>query len=95
MFITQKHLSRRTALKGLGVTVALPLLEAMVPARTALAQTAAGGKIRLAAIEMVHGSAGATVIGLQKNLWSPAATGRGFDLTPSSLAPLTLEAKMT
>ncbi len=42
MFITQKHLSRRTALKGLGVTVALPLLEAMVPARTALAQTAAG-----------------------------------------------------
>ena len=38
MFITQKHLSRRTALKGLGVTVALPFLEAMVPARTALAQ---------------------------------------------------------
>ncbi len=61
MFITQKHLSRRTALKGLGVTMALPLLEAMVPARTALAQTAAGGKVRLAAIEMVHGSAGATV----------------------------------
>ena len=47
MFITQKHLSRRAALKGLGVTVALPFLEAMVPARTALAQTAAG-KVRLA-----------------------------------------------
>ncbi len=88
MFITQKHLSRRTALKGLGVTVALPLLEAMVPARTALAQTAAGGKVRLAAIEMVHGSAGATAIGLQKHMWSPAASGGNFDLTPTSLAPL-------
>ncbi len=88
MFIAQKHLSRRTALKGLGVTVALPFLEAMVPARTALARTAASGKVRLAAIEMVHGSAGATAVGLQKHMWSPAATGRNFDLTPSSLAPL-------
>jgi Protein of unknown function (DUF1552) len=88
MFITQKHLSRRTALKGLGVTVALPFLEAMVPARTALAKTVAASRVRLAAIEMVHGSAGATAIGLQKHMWSPAATGRSFDLTPSSLAPL-------
>ncbi|MEP7118381.1 MAG: DUF1552 domain-containing protein, partial [Acidobacteriota bacterium] len=88
MFITQKHLSRRTALKGLGVTVALPLLEAMVPARTALAQTAAANKIRLAAIEMVHGSAGSTAIGIEKNMWAPKATGSAFDLTPSSLAPL-------
>ncbi|MEZ5290014.1 MAG: DUF1552 domain-containing protein [Vicinamibacterales bacterium] len=87
MFITQKHLSRRTALKGLGVTVALPFLEAMVPARTALAKAAAP-KVRLAAIEMVHGSAGATVIGLEKHMWSPSATGRTFDLSPSSLAPL-------
>ena len=75
MIITKKHLSRRTALKGLGVTIGLPFLEAMVPARTALAKTAAT-RIRLAAIEMVHGSAGATVIGLQKNLWSPAASRR-------------------
>ena len=88
MFITQKHLSRRTALKSLGVAVALPFLEAMVPARTALAQTAAGGKLRLAAIEMVHGSAGSTAIGIQKHMWAPAATGRAFDLSPSSLAPL-------
>jgi hypothetical protein len=87
MFLTQKHLSRRTALKGLGVTVALPFLEAMVPARTALARTAAS-RIRLAAIEMVHGSAGATAIGLQKHMWSPAATGRDFDLAPTSLMPL-------
>ncbi|MCC7124413.1 MAG: DUF1552 domain-containing protein [Acidobacteria bacterium] len=87
MFITKKHVSRRTALKGVGVTVALPFLESMVPAGTALAQTAAG-KVRLAAIEMVHGSAGATVIGAQKHLWSPQATGSAFDLSPSSLAPL-------
>jgi hypothetical protein len=87
MFLTQKHVSRRTVLKGMGVTVALPLLEAMVPARTALAKTAAG-KVRLACIEMVHGSAGATTYGATKHMWSPAATGRDFDLTPSSLAPL-------
>jgi hypothetical protein len=87
VYLTQKHLSRRTVLKGMGVTVALPLLEAMVPARTALAKTAAG-KVRLAAIEMVHGSAGATTYGASKNMWSPATAGRDFDLTPSSLAPL-------
>ncbi|MFN7337873.1 MAG: hypothetical protein ACK5SZ_01860, partial [bacterium] len=71
MFITQKHISRRTALKGVGVTVALPFLEAMVPAGAAA--KAATGKVRLAAIEMVHGSAGATAIGAQKYLWSPQA----------------------
>ena len=87
MYLSQKHISRRTVLKGVGVTVALPLLEAMLPARTALAKTAAG-KIRLACIEMVHGSAGATTYGAAKHMWSPAAAGRDFDLTPSSLAPL-------
>ena len=88
MYLTKKHLSRRTVLKGVGATVALPFLEAMVPARTVLAKTAAAGKTRLAAIEMVHGAAGSTQFGLAKNLWSPAALGRGFDLTPSSLSPL-------
>ena len=88
MFITRKHISRRTLLQGMGVTMALPLLDAMVPAGTAHAKTAAAGKVRLSAIEMVHGSAGATVIGAQKHLWSPAATGRAFDLAPSSLSPL-------
>ena len=87
MFITKKHISRRAMLRGMGVTMALPLLEAMVPARTVFAKTATG-KVRLAAIEMVHGSAGATKFGLQKNLWAPAAVGRDFDLTPSALAPL-------
>src|SRR5438093_7518207 len=88
MYLTKKHVSRRTVLRGMGATVALPFLEAMVPARTALAKTAASGKTRLACIETVHGAAGSTQIGLTKNLWSPAAVGRSFDLTPSSLAPL-------
>ena len=86
MYLSQKLLSRRTVLRGLGATVALPFLDAMVPARTVFAK--AGKNVRLACIEMVHGSAGATAFGLAKNLWSPAAVGRAFDLTPSSLSPL-------
>src|SRR5688500_7044344 len=88
MINTKKHLSRRTVLRGMGVTLALPFLDAMVPANTLQAKTAAAGKIRLSCVEQVHGSAGATKIGLEKNMWSPAATGRSFDLTPSSLSPL-------
>ena len=88
MLITKQHLSRRTVLKGIGVTAALPLLEATLPASSAAAQTVAKGKVRLAAIEMVHGAAGSTAYGAKMNLWSPAATGRNFDLSPGSLAPL-------
>ena len=88
MYLSQKHISRRTVLKGVGATIALPFLEAMVPARTALARTAAASKTRLAAIEMVHGAAGSTQVGLAKHLWSPAVAGHDFDLSPSSLAPL-------
>ncbi|MCA1585740.1 MAG: DUF1552 domain-containing protein [Acidobacteria bacterium] len=87
MLITKKHISRRAVLRGMGVTMALPFLDAMVPARTLLAKTAAG-KTRLACIEMVHGSAGATALGLAKNMWSPAAVGTSFDLSSSSLSPL-------
>jgi hypothetical protein len=87
MYLTQKQLPRRTMLKGLGATIALPLLDAMVPA-AAFGQTASAPKIRLACIEMVHGAAGSTVYGLANNLWSPAAVGRAFELTPTSLAPL-------
>jgi hypothetical protein len=86
MFITQKHLSRRTVLKGIGVTMALPLLDAMVPAGRVLA--AAPKRPRLVAIEMVHGSAGSTAFGASKNMWAPAETGSAFDLTPSALSPL-------
>ena len=54
MIITKRHLSRRAVLKGIGVTAALPFLDAMAPAATALANTAAKGKIRVVAIEMKH-----------------------------------------
>jgi hypothetical protein len=87
MFITKTHISRRTALRGLGATVALPFLDAMIPARTAFAKTGLG-RIRFSAIEMVHGSAGSTAIGIEKNLWSPAKVGTDFDLSPSVLSPL-------
>jgi Protein of unknown function (DUF1552) len=87
MIITNRHLSRRTVLKGMGVTMALPFLDAMAPAG-ALAKTAATGKTRFVAIEMVHGAAGASKYGEKMNLWSPVATGRNFDLTPTSLTPL-------
>ncbi|HXG90717.1 MAG TPA: DUF1552 domain-containing protein [Vicinamibacterales bacterium] len=88
MMSTKKHISRRTVLRGMGVTMALPFLDAMVPAHTLQAKTAAAGKIRLSCIEQVHGAAGSTKIGLEKNLWSPAAAGRHFDLSPTSLSPL-------
>jgi hypothetical protein len=89
MFITGTHLPRRTMLKGLGATLALPLLDAMQPA-TVVAQTAAARarKVRLVAIEMVHGSAGSTQFGIAQHLWAPAATGRNFDLSPTSLRTL-------
>ena len=91
MFISNKHMSRRTVLRGMGAAVALPLLDAMVPARSVLAQGTAAAtdkKLRFVALEMVHGSAGSTQIGIQKNLWAPASTGHAFDLSPSVLSPL-------
>ncbi len=84
MFITRKHLSRRTVLKGMGITVSLPFLESMLPAMT----PAAKPSIRLACVENVHGVAGSAVEGIEKNYWSPAAEGNRFDLTPTSLLPL-------
>src|SRR6185436_18329935 len=90
MYIAKKHVSRRTILKGLGVTVALPLLDAMVPARTVFAKTAAGAsasKQRLVCMEMVHGNAGSTAFGVKKNLFAPAKAGREFDWSPT-LEPL-------
>ncbi len=88
MFISRKHISRRTVLRGMGATIALPLLDAMVPAGVALAQTAASQKTRLACIELVHGSAGATAFGASKHLWSPASSGRAFDLSPTAMTAL-------
>ncbi|MEZ5287400.1 MAG: DUF1552 domain-containing protein [Vicinamibacterales bacterium] len=87
MILTKKHISRRTVLKGMGVTMALPFLEAMVPAATALAK-AAPTRVRLAAVEIVHGAAGSTPFGAKKFMWAPERAGRDFDLSPSSLSPM-------
>lgn len=87
MFITQKHIDRRTLLRGLGATVALPFLESMVAAQTPLRRTAAVPKLRFAAIEMVHGAAGSALAGAKMNYWSPAKTGPDFDFS-YSLSPL-------
>ena len=80
-------LSRRAVLRGVGATVALPFLEAMVPSRRLSGATAAATR-RLVCIEMVHGSAGSSAIGVKKNMWAPAAAGRDFDLSPTSLRSL-------
>jgi hypothetical protein len=91
MFLTQKHLPRRTVLRGVGATIALPFLDSMVPARSVLAKTPAAraaSRARLVCIEQVHGAAGCSEYGLAKNLWSPAATGRRFDISQGNLSPL-------
>ena len=55
-FLTKTHLSRRTFLHGVGVTMALPLLESMIPAGTAFGQTVARPRTRLGAIYFPHGA---------------------------------------
>ena len=74
MFITKKYLSRRTFLRGAGVAVGLPLLDAMVPSLTALAQTAAAPKPRLGFLYLPHGAI--------MEHWTPATEGAGFEMTP-------------
>jgi hypothetical protein len=78
-FITKKYLSRRTLLRGVGVSVALPLLDSMVPAQTPLARTAANSKSRLSCIYVPHGAT------MYK--WTPDAEGKDFAFT-ETLAPL-------
>jgi hypothetical protein len=79
MFITKKHLSRRTLLRGAGAAIALPLLDAMIPAGTALAATAAKPKSRLGCIYIPHGAT--------MDKWTPATTGTGFEMS-EILTPL-------
>jgi hypothetical protein len=67
MFLTRKHLTRRTVLRGLGATLGLPLLDAMVPARTALAQTAAKTTPHVGFIYFPHGAV--------MNRWTPTSQG--------------------
>jgi hypothetical protein len=78
MFISKKFLSRRTVLRGLGVAVSLPLLDAMVPAGVALANTAASPKPRIGFTYFPHGAIQAR--------WQPKETGTAFEL-PQILKP--------
>ena len=91
MFITKKHLSRRTLLKGGTAAIGLPLLSAMVPAATALAQTAAKPAPRMGFFYLPHGAImNNTRFGAEMNRWTPDAAGRDFDLKPilEPFAPL-------
>ena len=74
MFITKTALPRRTVLRGLGTTLALPLLDAMVPALSATAKTAANPVRRLGFMYVPNG--------VIQDQWVPATEGRGFELTP-------------
>lgn len=74
MFITKKHIPRRTFLRGVGATVALPLLNSMIPAATALAQTAASPKLRMGFIYFPHGAI--------MDQWTPATKGADFEISP-------------
>ena len=81
-FITGKQLARRTFLRGAGATVALPLLDAMVPAGRLFARTPE--RTRLIAIEEVHGLAGCNDWGAKQMLFAPAKTGRDFTMVNDS-----------
>ncbi|MBZ5579705.1 MAG: DUF1552 domain-containing protein [Acidobacteriia bacterium] len=78
-FITKKHLHRRTFLRGLGVTISLPLLDSMLPAQTPLAQTAANPQVKLGLCFMPHGA-------VMSN-WTPAGDGAALELS-RTLKPL-------
>jgi len=90
MFLTKKHLSRRAVLRGAGVSLALPFLDAMVPASTALAQTAAAGKIRTGFFYIPHGAImHNTAHGPELDSWTPRGAGDNFELSKilASLEP--------
>jgi len=73
MYITKKHLPRRTFLRGVGVTLALPLLDAMLPAQTLLQKTAAAGKTRIGFVYVPHGAI--------MDQWTPIAEGANFEFS--------------
>ncbi len=73
-FITKKHLARRTFLRGLGVSVALPLLDGMVPAFAALRTTAAAPARRFGAVYVPNG--------VEMRMWTPKGEGAGFEFSP-------------
>lgn len=89
-FITGRHISRRSFVRGMGTAVALPLLDAMVPAgRPWHDRTREAGHTRLVCVEESMGCAGGSDWGDARNLFAPAGVGRDFELAPESqLKPL-------
>jgi hypothetical protein len=85
--ITGKHIARRTFLRGMGAAVALPFLDAMLPAGRLWSEKARSlDRTRLIAIEMVHGAAGTGAsLGEELGLWNPKGVGRNLDLTGTSM----------
>jgi len=81
MYLTKKHLHRRTVLRGMGASIALPLLDAMIPAATALAKTAAAPKPHMMFVYFPHGAI--------MDKWTPDKVGKDFDIKPilEPLAP--------
>ncbi|MBM3773254.1 MAG: DUF1552 domain-containing protein [Acidimicrobiia bacterium] len=81
MIITKMHVSRRSVLRGFGATLALPLLDSMVPALSALAKTPAASPRRMAVIY--------TPNGMMMPNWTPRGEGTGFEFSPilEGLAP--------
>jgi len=75
MFITKKHLSRRTILRGMGATLALPFLEAMAPALIPTAKAAANPKQRRFGVAMVP-------LGERPGYWTPKGVGANFEFSP-------------
>jgi len=81
MFTMKKHISRRAVLRGIGATVALPFLEAMAPAMTPIAQTAANPLMRFGVVFVP--------LGERPGFWTPTKVGADFEFTPilKSLEP--------
>ena len=79
MIITKRAMSRRTVLRGIGTTLALPLLDSMVPALTALAKTVANPTLRLGVVYLPNG--------INMEGWTPKTEGSAYELTPT-LKPL-------
>jgi hypothetical protein len=83
MYLTKKHLSRRAVLRGAGVSLGLPLLDAMIPAATALAQTSAAPRLRAGFFYLPHGAImWNTPYGAEQDRWTPSGAGANFKLSP-------------
>ncbi len=90
--LSGKAIPRRTFLKGAGAAMALPYLDAMMPAVGAAAKKVAAAEAkptRFVAIEVVHGAAGSNAYGASKYYWAPQGTGSNFEfVADSALKPI-------